>query len=195
MKRIGTRLQVMNGLAKQTGGGLKKKDLKYNKRGKIVSKKLSAMAIQRGGDAHDIIEYLRSNTYITMTIDSNMSNNYILKINSKLYINKTNLSMQRGLTAVVYYAIDEKINDLILRILGIIKPTNGIPALKNGGVSIDMDNLTVTIDKADDIKTTVFMGRKYVSNRIISFCIKEHIGVAYIALPFNIYIPQDQIEI
>ena len=49
MKRIGTRLQVMNGLAKQTGGGLKKKDLKYNKRGKIVSKKLSAMAIQRGG--------------------------------------------------------------------------------------------------------------------------------------------------
>jgi hypothetical protein len=39
----------MNGLAKQTGGGLKKKDLKYNKRGKIVSKKLSAMAIQRGG--------------------------------------------------------------------------------------------------------------------------------------------------
>ena len=49
MKRIGTRLQVMNGLAKQTGVGLKKKDLKYNKIGKIVSKKLSAMAIQNGG--------------------------------------------------------------------------------------------------------------------------------------------------
>ena len=47
MQRIGTRNQVMKGLAKQTGGGLKKKDLKYNKRGKIVSKKLSALAIQR----------------------------------------------------------------------------------------------------------------------------------------------------
>ena len=190
MKRIGTRLQVMNGLAKQTGGGLKKKDLKYNKRGKIVSKKLSAMAIQRGGggDAHDIIEYLRSNNYITMTIDHNMSNNYILKINSELYINKTNLSMQRGLTTGIYYAKNKQIDNFILGILGIITLTNGIPALKNGGVSIDMENLTVTIDKADDIKTTVFIGRKYVSYRIISFCIKEHI-----ALPFNIYIPLDKI--
>ena len=40
----GTRAQVMHGNAKQTGGGLKKKDLKYNKHGKIVSKKLSAIA-------------------------------------------------------------------------------------------------------------------------------------------------------
>ena len=41
---IGTRAQVMHGNAKITGGGLKKKDLKYNKRGKIVSKKASAIA-------------------------------------------------------------------------------------------------------------------------------------------------------
>ena len=44
MQRIGSRAQVMHGNAKQTGGGLKKKDLKYNKQGKIVSKKMSAMA-------------------------------------------------------------------------------------------------------------------------------------------------------
>ena len=37
--RIGSRAQVMHGTAKMTGGGLKKKDLKYNKQGKIVSKK------------------------------------------------------------------------------------------------------------------------------------------------------------
>jgi hypothetical protein len=37
----GTRKQVMNGKALKTGGGLKKKDLKYNKYGKIVSIKLS----------------------------------------------------------------------------------------------------------------------------------------------------------
>ena len=44
MKRIGTRLQVMRGIAKQTGGGLQKKDLKYNKYGKIISKKVSIKA-------------------------------------------------------------------------------------------------------------------------------------------------------
>jgi hypothetical protein len=44
MQRIGSRAQVMHSNAKMTGGGLKKKDLKYNKQGKIVSKKMSAMA-------------------------------------------------------------------------------------------------------------------------------------------------------
>ena len=44
MQRLGSRAQVMHGNAKQTGGGLKKRDLKYNKQGKIVSKKMSAMA-------------------------------------------------------------------------------------------------------------------------------------------------------
>ena len=44
MLRVGSRAQVMHGNAKMTGGGLKKKDLKYNKQGKIVSKKMSAMA-------------------------------------------------------------------------------------------------------------------------------------------------------
>ena len=34
----------MHGTAKMTGGGLRKKDLKYNKHGKIVSKKVSSMA-------------------------------------------------------------------------------------------------------------------------------------------------------
>ena len=46
MKKTGTRLQVMRGTAKKTNGGLRKKDLMYNKRGKIVSKKKS---IQYGG--------------------------------------------------------------------------------------------------------------------------------------------------
>jgi hypothetical protein len=44
MQRVGSRAQVMHGNAKQTGGGLKKKDLKYNKQGKIVSKKMSTRA-------------------------------------------------------------------------------------------------------------------------------------------------------
>jgi len=39
--RVGSRVQVMNGTAKQTSGGLKKSDLKYNKRGDIVSREKS----------------------------------------------------------------------------------------------------------------------------------------------------------
>jgi hypothetical protein len=44
MQKIGSRAQVMHGNARMTGGGLKKKDLKYNKYGKIVSKKMSDIA-------------------------------------------------------------------------------------------------------------------------------------------------------
>ena len=44
MLRIGSRAQVMHGNAKMTGGGLTKKQLKYNKRGKIVSRKASRAA-------------------------------------------------------------------------------------------------------------------------------------------------------
>ena len=44
MKTTGSRAQVMNRNAVKTPGGLKRKDLKYNKQGRIVSKKKSARA-------------------------------------------------------------------------------------------------------------------------------------------------------
>jgi hypothetical protein len=43
-KSIGSRAQVMHGNANKTSGGLTKKQLKYNKQGKIVSRKASALA-------------------------------------------------------------------------------------------------------------------------------------------------------
>jgi hypothetical protein len=43
-QKTGSRAQVMHGNAKMTAGGLKKKDLKYNKRGRIVSRKASILA-------------------------------------------------------------------------------------------------------------------------------------------------------
>ena len=43
-QRIGTRSKVMHGIAKRTSGGLRKQDLLYNNKGKIVSKKMSMMA-------------------------------------------------------------------------------------------------------------------------------------------------------
>ena len=44
MKARGTRAQVMHGTAVKTPGGLTKSQLKYNKQGRIVSKKRSARA-------------------------------------------------------------------------------------------------------------------------------------------------------
>jgi hypothetical protein len=44
MKTEGTRAEVMHGTAQRTSGGLTKKDLKYNKSGRIVSKKKSQLA-------------------------------------------------------------------------------------------------------------------------------------------------------
>jgi len=42
IKAVGKRAQVMHGTAHHTSGGLTKADLKYNKHGKIVSRKKSA---------------------------------------------------------------------------------------------------------------------------------------------------------
>ena len=41
---VGSRAQVMSGSAVKTPGNLRKKDLKYNKQGRIVSRKRSAKA-------------------------------------------------------------------------------------------------------------------------------------------------------
>jgi hypothetical protein len=41
---VGSRAQVMHGTADKTSGGLTKSDLKYNKAGRIVSKKKSVKA-------------------------------------------------------------------------------------------------------------------------------------------------------
>ena len=43
-RKVGSRAQVMHGTAHHTPGGLTKRDLKYNKWGRIVSKKRSTMA-------------------------------------------------------------------------------------------------------------------------------------------------------
>jgi hypothetical protein len=44
MKQIGSRAEVMHNNAVKTSGGLTKKDLMYNKQGRIVSKKKSRSA-------------------------------------------------------------------------------------------------------------------------------------------------------
>jgi hypothetical protein len=43
-RKVGSRAQVIHGTAHHTSGGLTKRDLKYNKWGRIVSKKRSALA-------------------------------------------------------------------------------------------------------------------------------------------------------
>lgn len=48
MRAVGSRASVMHGLAHHTPGGLTKKHLKYNKYGRIVSARKSAMAKKKG---------------------------------------------------------------------------------------------------------------------------------------------------
>lgn len=86
MQRIGSRAQVMNGIAKQTGGGLTKKDLKYNKQGKIVSKKMSAMAkndkrLQKAGNTTKKKQFGGGDIKITIS-------NYLVKMPRKIRFNK-----------------------------------------------------------------------------------------------------------
>jgi hypothetical protein len=47
-RAVGSRVQVMNGNAHHTPGGLTKAHLKYNKYGRIVSAKKSALAKKKG---------------------------------------------------------------------------------------------------------------------------------------------------
>ena len=80
MKRTGTRIQVMHGTAKQTGGGLKKKDLKYNKHGKIVSKKASAVATKKmkgGGQVGGGVFYFLFSNIIN-NVDWTTENTYVV---------------------------------------------------------------------------------------------------------------------
>ena len=111
MQRIGSRAQVMHGNAIMTGGGLRKKDLKYNKHGKIVSKKVSAIAkkekrlqkagyltkkgqfgvIMKGGYGEKYIvinkkkefTFLRKNAEETSNWVRNLNNRQNIKVNNK----------------------------------------------------------------------------------------------------------------
>jgi len=53
-KRVGSKNEVFDGSARMTSGGLKKGDLMRNKRGKVVSKRMSAAAKKRGGSVEQM---------------------------------------------------------------------------------------------------------------------------------------------
>lgn len=59
-KTVGSRAEVMHGTAHHTSGGLQKKDLKYNKQGRIVSKKKSALGKKQYAKYKDV---MRSNQF------------------------------------------------------------------------------------------------------------------------------------
>jgi hypothetical protein len=87
--RIGSRAQVFHGTAKQTSGGLRRSDLKKNKRGAIVSIRASARAkkenrlvkagfitkkgkfgvVQRGGNTEILFKDIKENTSYTLLYD------------------------------------------------------------------------------------------------------------------------------
>lgn len=54
-KQVGSRAQVMHGTANHTTGGLTKKDLKYNKEGRIVSRVKSAQGKKQYAKYRDVM--------------------------------------------------------------------------------------------------------------------------------------------
>jgi seryl-tRNA synthetase len=56
-KIVGSRIQVWEGVAKETSGGLKKKDLMISKSGTVVSKKASQAAKNRMKSGKGLCEY------------------------------------------------------------------------------------------------------------------------------------------
>ena len=86
MKKKGSRIEVMNGIAEMTGGGLKKKDLMY-KDGKIISKKMNKKKIykQRGGDddcidlAYGVYNALHKKNKLSLNKDDHKVLEYITK--------------------------------------------------------------------------------------------------------------------
>ena len=127
MQRVGSRCQVMHGNAKMTGGGLKKKDLKYNKQGKIVSKKMSTLAkkkLQKAGYTTKkgqigSVRSMRGGGNITVTIQpyekaGNLFQGFELKVNHTITINE--------LKTQIIKQINETLSETAEK-LGIVKKT------------------------------------------------------------------------
>ena len=97
MKKKGSRIEVMNGIAEMTGGGLKKKDLMY-KDGKIISKKMNKIKIykQRGGE-YEVCKKLAYDVY------------------NALHKDKQNLKLNENDSVVLEYITkNKKIGDDVL---------------------------------------------------------------------------------
>jgi len=98
MQRVGSRAQVMHGNAKQTAGGLEKKDLKYNKQGKIVSKKMSTRAkkekrLQKAGY---ITKKGQFGAVRTMSGGNDKKAMMTIKFNKQLLATIDNIDMKRN---------------------------------------------------------------------------------------------------
>lgn len=84
MLRVGTRKQVMDEEAIMTGGGLNKKDLKYNNSGKIVSNKMSNIAkkknnLQKTGNYNKMNGGTNSREIQKQNLTQHINNDYINK--------------------------------------------------------------------------------------------------------------------
>ncbi len=69
-RRIGSRRSVMTGHAQKTGGGLTKSDLKFNRWGRIVSKKVQAQAFDRWSDVRSVFRENRAAPFTPKRVKS-----------------------------------------------------------------------------------------------------------------------------
>ena len=154
MKRIGSRLEVINGLAMKTSGGLKVNDLIINKRGKVVSKKLHEKAIKQYGGTVNI------NKYKSITELHNIPNN--LRTYKNNMIGKTaklNLMTKDNLNVESPYKYEKLIFQLLFRLNPPIK------------------NIVKHIEFIDD-KKTIYM--EYCGKDLMYYIIKNKGPTTYI---------------
>ena len=154
MKRIGSRLEVINGLAMKTSGGLKVNDLIINKRGKVVSKKLHEKAIKQYGGTVNI------NKYKSITELHNIPNN--LRTYKNNMIGKTaklNLMTKDNFNIEPEYKYEKLIFQLLFRLNPPIK------------------NIVKHIEFIDD-KKTIYM--EYCGKDLMYYIIKNKGPTTYI---------------
>ena len=146
---IGTRIEVMNNIAKKTSGGLTKKDLKY-KNGQIISKKASNSAIKRykmnDGLINSRLDFKPLNT-TNKTL--NMRTNNLGTTNSNLRTTNSNLRTTNNNLRTTQIEIEINNNSRITT----------TATIKFPDIIIDVSNINVF-----DKKTISKLRKLYVNN-------------------------------
>ncbi len=149
-KKTGNRTEVMNGLAEKTGGGLRKNDLKYNKYGKIVSKRMSTIAkkenrLQKGGVVSDYKKRIKIINKIEIIVN-NIENLSISQFKDIIYALEDTLNY-----VWLYYLNKDDIHELAKKAFHIALKTVGENMQKQANIRETYLKFRVKFDSSDAI--------------------------------------------
>ena len=111
-KSIGSRAQVMHGTANKTSGGLTKSQLKYNKQGKIVSRKASALAKKNNRLVKAGYKTYKGVFGVNMSGGDNISNETQIRFKQNSTSNTIHTMNARDLYKIMFRSLDESISNI-----------------------------------------------------------------------------------